>query len=259
MFELLALWAFAQASPMVRVGDHTKLAVATVLDRQAGDAACYLTLRDDQGQAVVERADFAVCEAEEEPVGLRVELRWRVGTVMADDCEGDPDCRRTQRVALISSLSPVDDTAANGRLYEDVNRAVPTMTVVTTTARRPGVDYPSELTAWLDPLASTVTVAKIRAVERDDSGDVVTDFYFRDGDLWFVYQAIYGFDERGQQVVRNETRQYFRDGRQFRLLGGLDQVAQSPSLEWFSELERASIERAAAFLSSIITRRLGSQ
>jgi hypothetical protein len=59
--------AFATASiaqnavpASVKVGNFTKQTLGTVTDINAGDVACYLSLKDEQGRTFEEMADFAI-------------------------------------------------------------------------------------------------------------------------------------------------------------------------------------------------------
>lgn len=95
----------------VKVGSFTKRAVGTVTGTNSGDAACYLSLKDDQGKAFEEVADFAICEKPKAYAGKRVSLGYTLATVMADDCQGDPSCKKTKAVALVKSLTVLDAKA----------------------------------------------------------------------------------------------------------------------------------------------------
>ena len=52
---LVAGTAAAQTVDTVRVGNETKRAFGTVTGMQAGDIACYLSLKDDKGAAFKEK------------------------------------------------------------------------------------------------------------------------------------------------------------------------------------------------------------
>lgn len=97
-------WAQGSATPMVKVGKFTKQAAGTVVDMSAGDIACYLTLKDEQGAEFTEMAEFELCDKPKAYMGRRVALAYTLGTVMSDACQGDPNCKRTQTVALVSSM-----------------------------------------------------------------------------------------------------------------------------------------------------------
>jgi hypothetical protein len=94
--------AAAQAPDTVKIGKEIKKTVATVKELQAGDVACYLTLKDDQGAEFSEMADFEICE-QQSLAGKRVKLTYTLGNVMADECQGNPDCTKTRKVALVTA------------------------------------------------------------------------------------------------------------------------------------------------------------
>jgi hypothetical protein len=116
VFALLAaLAAFPLTAgaegPTVKVGKETKKTVGTITELQAGDVACYITLKDDQGAEFTELGDFEVCE-NQSLVGKRVTLTYELGNVMADECEGNPDCTKSKTVALVKTARPVAAPAA---------------------------------------------------------------------------------------------------------------------------------------------------
>lgn len=77
----------------------------TVLSAQNGDIACYIRIRDEAGQTRSWMADFDLCNRAERSIGRMVGLSWRAESVQHPSCQGDPNCRRTQRVMLISGIS----------------------------------------------------------------------------------------------------------------------------------------------------------
>jgi hypothetical protein len=109
VFALLAacaLPALAQSPGTVKIGKETKKTAGVITDLQAGDVACYITLKDDQGAEFNEMADFSICE-NQGLIGKRVTLTYKLGNVMADECQGNPDCTKTRTVALVTAARPV--------------------------------------------------------------------------------------------------------------------------------------------------------
>ena len=90
----------------VLVGKERKNARGILIDLQAGDVACYATLKDDQGKPFDELAEFEICERTD-LLKQSVALSYVMGTVMADSCQGDMDCKDTKAVALIHRLTLV--------------------------------------------------------------------------------------------------------------------------------------------------------
>jgi hypothetical protein len=79
--------------------------VATIVAMETGDVACYLTLQDDAGRKSNELADFKICD-QTALFDTRVSLTYRQGNVMADECQGNPDCKKTRSVMLVVSAKP---------------------------------------------------------------------------------------------------------------------------------------------------------
>lgn len=102
--SLFTTTLLAQTEPTeVRVGRITKKAIGTVTAMEAGDVACYLTLRDDKGGVFEELADLDVCE-QRSLIGKRVALHYEMNKVISDECQGDPECTKTRTVPLVMSL-----------------------------------------------------------------------------------------------------------------------------------------------------------
>jgi hypothetical protein len=108
--------ALAQVESTVTIDKVTKKTIGTVTALNAGDIACYITLKDDQGVAFKEMADFDICEQKQSVLGKRLQLNYTQTSVMSDACQGDPDCKKTKKVILITKVKVLDAKAlgANG-------------------------------------------------------------------------------------------------------------------------------------------------
>lgn len=104
--------AFAQSPGTVKIGKETKKTVGVLTELQAGDVACHLTLKDDRGTEFSELGDFSICE-KTSLLGKRVTLSYSPGHVMADECQGNPDCTKTRRVALVTAMAALGVTSAD--------------------------------------------------------------------------------------------------------------------------------------------------
>jgi hypothetical protein len=82
-------------------------AQGVLVSAEAGDIACYLGIRDESGQSRRWMAEFELCEGARARIGRRYALTWREGNVQHPDCQGNPDCRRSQRVLLVVGLKPL--------------------------------------------------------------------------------------------------------------------------------------------------------
>ena len=71
---------------------------------QAGDAACYLEV-ESAGSPQTLMADFELCPGGGQDltgrIGQSVHLETRKENVMADSCQGDPECTETKEVELV--------------------------------------------------------------------------------------------------------------------------------------------------------------
>jgi hypothetical protein len=150
-------------------------------------------------------------------------------------------------LALAMPALAQDDTAMHRAVYADVNKRKATMRSIEARGHRPGAGYSSELVAWVE----NGEVRKIEALERDDAGDVATEFYYQRGRLLFVYQAVKGYEKGRKQVTRVENRLYFREGRMFHMLGGLEKAPQDPQSADFRDAEAAATRASDAFLDAI--------
>jgi hypothetical protein len=110
---LLLLAPVAIASPAcagdvarVKIGAFSKRAYGTLSSASAGDRACYLSLKDDRGAVFEEMADFDFCEPKNirRFTGRRLALTYEIASVLAAECEGNMDCGKSDRVAMIKKL-----------------------------------------------------------------------------------------------------------------------------------------------------------
>jgi hypothetical protein len=108
----MVLPALADAQDTVKVGQETKRTSGTIMSANAGDTACYLKLKDDRGAVFEEMARFEICE-QRALVGKRVALTYVQQAVMSPDCQGDPACKKTRTVVMVSAAKPVVAAQAN--------------------------------------------------------------------------------------------------------------------------------------------------
>lgn len=99
--------AAAPAAPTVRIGNQTKNTIGTVVDVNQGDIACYLTLKDDAGKEFQESADFELCTTKPLRKGQRVQLNYKLANVQSAECQGDPNCKKSDRIALVTSATVI--------------------------------------------------------------------------------------------------------------------------------------------------------
>ena len=147
--------------------------------------------------------------------------------------------------AQAQSATEPADTAAGRRTVNEINEGLANLTKVRFEAKRPDVEYRSEVTAWSDAQG----VRKLAVTDRDDSGDVVTEYYYASGSLVFVYQAIKGYNDAGKQVTRGEERQYFRDGKMVVWLSGMsDRTANGSATSEVAQVAKVRLAASTVFV-----------
>lgn len=99
--------AMATPADSVKIGGETKATLARVKELQNGDAACYMLMTDRAGREITEAADFEICAKEPTLIGKDVRLTYKLARVLAASCGGNPDCCKTERVALVVEARPV--------------------------------------------------------------------------------------------------------------------------------------------------------
>ncbi len=77
----------------------------TLVSMQAGDAACYLTVRPDGDAEHTEVADFRMCERDD-LVGQHVVLTVTPSQILADSCQGNPACTDLKAVNIVTGMDP---------------------------------------------------------------------------------------------------------------------------------------------------------
>ncbi len=104
--------ALAQTESTVTIDKATKKTIGTVTALNAGDIACYITLKDDQGAAFKEMADFDICDQKPSLLGKRLQLNYRQTSVMSDACQGDHACKKTKNVILVTKVKILETAAS---------------------------------------------------------------------------------------------------------------------------------------------------
>jgi hypothetical protein len=103
LLSLLFVCAPVVAQDTQTIGRETKRTVGTVVRMDYGDAACYITLKDDKGEEFDEAADFEVCDQKPNIQGKRIRMSYTQSKIMSPECQGDMKCKKTQTVALITA------------------------------------------------------------------------------------------------------------------------------------------------------------
>lgn len=90
---------------------ETKHTVGVLREAVSGDASCYLQLESDSGEIFHESAAFELCE-DASLIGQRLKLSYSVENVLAESCQGDVDCGKSDRVVLVTSARVLGPAAA---------------------------------------------------------------------------------------------------------------------------------------------------
>jgi hypothetical protein len=135
------------------------------------------------------------------------------------------------------------DTAQARQVFAEVNQQLSQLKKASLKAKRPDVDYTSNVKVWRDDSG----VRKLEVTDLDDSGDVMTEYYFEGGKLVFVYQAVKGFNDTNKQVTRHEERQYFRADKMFKWLSGTDKSEVSSKSRDFAAEATARFAASAFY------------
>lgn len=93
--------AAAVPASVVKVGDENKRAFGKIVDTDIGDNGCYLTLKDGKGAEFIELGKLEFCTQKPSLKGKDVHLTYKLETLPATSCNGDPKCKKTENVAFV--------------------------------------------------------------------------------------------------------------------------------------------------------------
>ena len=75
-------------------------------EASAGDAACYLTIRDEAGGTEIWEAGFEMCEQAPRLLNRRLTFTWSLANILHPDCQGNMDCGRSLRLMVVTGMRP---------------------------------------------------------------------------------------------------------------------------------------------------------
>ena len=93
---------------VIKVGSELKQTKGRVTDVDKGDNGCYLTLRNEKNNEFIEVGLFPICMQKPPLKGKQVELTYAMETIQAGDCYGDPKCKRTETIAVVTAVKIVE-------------------------------------------------------------------------------------------------------------------------------------------------------
>ena len=115
-------------SQTVTIGNQTKNTVGTIVDINQGDISCYLKLRDDAGKLFEESVSFDLCHNKLN--GQRVRLTYAMSNVQARSCQGDPSCKKTDRIALVTAATVIGKAQTTITAAKQTSHCTATETVI---------------------------------------------------------------------------------------------------------------------------------
>lgn len=108
LFAAVCATGCSAASPeMITINGESKFAAGVLTEAQAGDVACYLSLKADDGTEFQESAAFEICE-DTGLIGKRLKLSYSVENVLAAECEGDVDCGKSDQIVLVTAVRVIE-------------------------------------------------------------------------------------------------------------------------------------------------------
>ena len=93
---------------VIKVGNDLKQTKGRVTDVDKGDNGCYLTLRNEKNNEFIEVGLFPICMQKPPLKGMKVELTYNMETIQAGDCYGDPKCKRTETIPVVTAVKIVE-------------------------------------------------------------------------------------------------------------------------------------------------------
>lgn len=93
---------------VLKVGNDLKQTKGRVVDVDKGDNGCYLTLRNEKNNEFIEVGVFPICVQKPPLKGKQVELTYNMETIQAGDCYGDPKCKRTETIPVVTAVKIVE-------------------------------------------------------------------------------------------------------------------------------------------------------
>ncbi len=93
---------------IVKMGSELKRTIGRVTDVEKGDNGCYLTLVDDKKFEFIEIGLMELCTKKPTLKGQKVELSYRMETISASSCYGDPKCKKIETVPLVIKVTTLN-------------------------------------------------------------------------------------------------------------------------------------------------------
>jgi hypothetical protein len=85
----------------VKIGKDIKATLGKVTDVEKADNGCLIEFKNDKGDAQIELGLAKFCALKPSLKGRQVELEYRLETVLANECMGNPKCKKTESLPVI--------------------------------------------------------------------------------------------------------------------------------------------------------------
>ncbi len=93
---------------VVKIGEEMKETLGRVTDLDKADNGCFLILRNDKNGELIELGKMEFCTQKPSLKGKNVELEYRLETIQASTCYGDPKCKKTETMPYVVSVKVLE-------------------------------------------------------------------------------------------------------------------------------------------------------
>ncbi len=100
--------AKAYRAGVVKIGEEMKETLGRVTDLDKADNGCFLILRNDKNGELIELGKMEFCTQKPSLKGKNVELEYRLETIQASTCYGDPKCKKTETLPYVVSVKVLE-------------------------------------------------------------------------------------------------------------------------------------------------------
>ncbi|MBL8514510.1 MAG: hypothetical protein JNJ55_11010 [Betaproteobacteria bacterium] len=90
-----------------KIGKETKVSIDKVLDLEKQDNGCLINFKHEKRGETVELALAEFCGKKPSIKGQTLHFVYKMQTVLADECLGNPKCKKTEERAVIVEANPL--------------------------------------------------------------------------------------------------------------------------------------------------------
>jgi hypothetical protein len=85
----------------VKFGKETKITLGKVIDVEKADNGCLINFKSEKGDEFIELGMPKFCTLKPSLKGRQIEMEYRLETVLANECVGNPKCKKTESLPVI--------------------------------------------------------------------------------------------------------------------------------------------------------------